>query len=229
MAPGDPQVFDALAEGFDYWARTFGVDRFAYFVDRLPRPARLVLDAGCGTGILAAHIAGHAERVIGMDISHSMLGVARARQVAQGKRNIEFLVGNAEALPFRDASFDCVVSSAALYNTRLDRSLPELRRVVRPGGRIVVADLVQRHPWLDRRSGWAVMKALKGAPGHAATVGIRAMLRILKFRTSRAWVEHHTRPKLTPAQLREAYSRHLPGCVIESRRWDVCVSWDAGR
>jgi ubiquinone/menaquinone biosynthesis C-methylase UbiE len=229
MAPGDPQVFDDLAEGFDDWAQTFGVERFDYFVDRLPARARFVLDAGCGTGILAAQVADHAERVVGMDISRSMLRVARARQVARGKKNIDFIAGNAEALPFRDGSFDCVVSSAALYNTRLDRSLPELRRVVRPGGRIVVADLVQRYPWLDRRPAWAVVKALKGAPGHAAAFGVRTMLRVLSFRTSRAWVVHHARPKLTPSELRDAYSRHLPGCVIEDRRWDVCVSWDAAR
>jgi len=229
MPPATPQAFDSLAHGFDFWAQTFGVERFDCFVNRLPGHARSVLDAGCGTGILAAHVAGHVERVVGMDISRSMLAVARARQAAAGKTNIEFVVGNAEAVPFGDASFDCVISSAALYNTRLEVSLPELRRVLRPGGRIVVADLVQRHPRLDRRPAWAVMKALKAAPGHAATFGVRAMLQILAFRTSAAWVRHHVRPKLTPAELREAYGRHLPGCVIEARRWDMCVYWDAGR
>jgi len=229
MGVGERPVFDAFAGEFDFWAQTFGLARFDYFVGRLPGGTRRVLDAGCGTGILAAHVADHVARVVGLDVSSAMLAVARARRAELGKKNVEFVAGSAEAIPFANASFDAVISSAALYNTKLDVSLPELRRVVRPGGRIIVADLVQRFPRLDRRPAWAVMKALRGAPGHAVRLGARTMWRILAFRTSAAWVGHHTRPKLTPAELCAAYTRHLPGCRIEPRRWDICVSWDADR
>ena len=229
MRSANPPDFDAFAGGFDFWAQSFGVTRFDHLLKGLPDQLRSVLDAGCGTGLLSCHVADRAERVVGMDISPGMLALATKRRAERRKTNMEFVVGDLEAVPFGDAYFDCVVSSAALYNTRLEISLPELRRVVRPGGCIVIADLVQRRPWLDRRPAWAMLKALKSAPGHAAKFGVRSMLRILSFRAGRSWVGHHVRPKLTPAEFRLAYGRHLPGCRIESRRWDMCVFWeDAG-
>jgi SAM-dependent methyltransferase len=229
MASGSPPAFDALAPGFDLWAQTFGLERFEPFLKRLPDHPRTVLDAGCGTGILAVHVADHVGRVVGMDISPGMLAVAATRRAEARKTNVEFVRGDLEAIPFGNGSFDCAISSAALYNTRLEVSLPELRRVVRPGGRILIADLVQRHPRRDRLPAWALLRALASAPGHAAMFGVRRMLRILSFRTSRDWVRHYVQPKLTPAEFCEAYSRYLPGCRIEARRWDMCVFWEDAR
>lgn len=226
MTSDSQQAFDALAAGFDLWAQTFGVERFEPFLVGLPDHARSILDAGCGTGILAVHVADHVARVVGMDISRAMLAVATRRRAEAQKTNVEFVVGDLGSIPFGDGSFDCVISSAALYNTRLEVSLPELRRVVRPGGRIIIADLVQRRPWLDRLPAWALLRALAAAPGHAATFGVRTMLRVLWFRTSGGWVRHYVRPKLTPAEFCQAYSRYLPGCRIEARRWDMCVFWE---
>jgi len=225
----NPPAFDSLAAGFDLWAGTFGVQRFDPFVQNLPERAAVVLDAGCGTGILAAHIADHAARVVGMDISPAMLAVAARRLDESRRTNVEFIVGDLESLPFGDASFDCVVSSAALYNTRLEVSLPELRRVVKPGGRLLIADLVQRHPGLDRRPAWAVLRALASAPGHAWRFGVPTMVRVLAFRTGRAWVRHYVRPKLTPAEFCVAYRHELPGCRIDTRRWDMFVAWEKAR
>ncbi|MCX6545212.1 MAG: class I SAM-dependent methyltransferase [Acidobacteria bacterium] len=222
-------AFDPLAEGFDLWAQTFGVARFEPFLKGLSGHGGTVLDAGCGSGILAVHVADHAARVVGMDISRAMLAVAARRSIEAQKPNVEFVRGDLQALPFGDKSFDCVISSAALYNTRLETSLPELRRVVRPGGRILIADLVQRHPRLDRLPAWAILRALAAAPGHARAFGIRTMFRVLLFRTSQGWVRHYVRPKLTPAEFRDAYSRHLPGCRIKARRWDMFVFWEDTR
>ncbi len=224
---GARPVFDAFADGFDHWAASFGLERYDYFVGHLPPRVRVVLDVGCGTGILAAHLADHVGRVVGVDVSTRMLAIARRRRSERGQQNIDLVVGRAEALPFPDASFDCVVSTAALYNTDLDASVPELRRVVRPGGRIVLSDTFHRHPALDQQRAWAVVKALKSLPGHAARLGVSTAWRLFAFRTSPMYLAHNVQPRLTPVELAAAYRRLLPGCRIDPRRWDLCVCWDA--
>jgi len=97
-----------------------------------------VLDVGCGTGILAREVAvrtGSGGRVVGIDPSPGMLAVAR--QLAPA---VEWREGLAESLPFRDQSFDAVVSQFALmFFTDRHLALREMLRVLTPGGRLAVA------------------------------------------------------------------------------------------
>jgi len=97
------------------------------------------LDAACGTGRHARHLATRGHRVIGVDASPDML--ARARAAAP---DVEFRAGDLTALPFADARFDLVVCALALTHCEtLTAPVRELARVVRPGGRLVVSDF---HP-----------------------------------------------------------------------------------
>jgi len=105
-----------------------------------------VLDLGSGAGIdvfLAAKKVGERGRVIGVDLTEDM--VARGRQVAQehGFGNVEFRQGDIEHLPVDSASVDVVISNCVI-NLTLDKlaSFKEVHRVLRPGGRMLVADLV---------------------------------------------------------------------------------------
>jgi SAM-dependent methyltransferase len=110
-------------------------------------PGQRVLDVACGTGALtlaAAAIVGPGGRVTGLDINPGM------RAVAKGKsRTIDWREGQAENLPFDDASFDAVISQFGLmfFNDR-PRALAEMMRVLKPGGRLVVAvcGAVERSP-----------------------------------------------------------------------------------
>jgi SAM-dependent methyltransferase len=106
-------------------------------------PDDTVLDVACGPGLVACAFARVARHVTGIDITPAMLD--RARQVAGESRieNVSFQLGNAHPLPFGDASFSIVVSRFAFHHF-LDPGavLGEMRRVCRPGGRVVVADLV---------------------------------------------------------------------------------------
>lgn len=107
-----------------------------------------VLDVGCATGTLtlaARDHAGETARVAGLDASEPMLSRARRRAVRAG-RDIEFVSGRAERLPFDDGSFDAVVLSLVLhYLSEPDalRALAEARRVLRDGGRVVVVDFTR--------------------------------------------------------------------------------------
>jgi arsenite methyltransferase len=103
------------------------------------RPGEQVLDVGSGPGMLAAEMAAEVApdgRVVGVDPSESMLALARGRADAA-----EFVVGDALELPVPDASFDVVVSTQVLeYVEDVAGALAEARRVLRPGGRLLVLD-----------------------------------------------------------------------------------------
>ncbi len=105
------------------------------------RPGQRVLDLAAGTATSSAALAGTGADVVGCDFSLGMLRVgARA-----GHEGVELVAGDALRLPFRDGAFDAVTISFGLRNTQdVDRALAELRRVTRPGGRLVVCEF--SHP-----------------------------------------------------------------------------------
>lgn len=110
------------------------------------RPGAIVLDVGCGAGLdalIAARRVGPGGRVLGMDMTPAMLERAREHAALMGAENAEFQEGLMEALPLADASVDVVVSNGTLnLSTRKSRALAEMHRVLRPGGRLALADLV---------------------------------------------------------------------------------------
>jgi len=104
--------------------------------------AASALDVACGPGLLACELARHAKSVAGLDVTEAMLAQARARQLSLGLSNIRWVEGDATALPFEDASFDCVITRYSLHHM-LDpkQVLREMLRVCAPGGRVLVADV----------------------------------------------------------------------------------------
>jgi SAM-dependent methyltransferase len=125
-------------------------------------PAGDALDAACGTGRYAGHLAARGHWVVGVDRSPEMLDRARAR-VPQGA----FLLGDLHQLPLPDDAVDLVVSGLALAHVpALEPVMAEFARVLRPGGHLVISDA--HHELILRGS---VVKALgpAGEPGLVAT------------------------------------------------------------
>jgi SAM-dependent methyltransferase len=122
---------------------------------RLGRPAQgeNVVDIGCGAGIdslVAARMVGPEGRVVGVDMTPSMLDRANAAAERTGLGNVEFREGFGEALPVEDGWADVVISNGVL-NLMPDKSaaLAEMARVLRPGGRLQIADITVQKPVPD--------------------------------------------------------------------------------
>ena len=104
-------------------------------------PDAHVLDLACGTGFTARRIAQATEaRVTGLD--YSTVNLARARSASEGLEAVRFVQGEAQALPFEDATFDAAVCECAVSTFGKKPSVAaELARVVRPGGRLAISDM----------------------------------------------------------------------------------------
>lgn len=141
MASADPfaQFKAAQREGWSLFAplavgTTIPAARLVAFAE--VRAGQEVLDVACGTGVVAVTAAVRGARVRGLDLTPALLAHARENAEIAGAP-IEFVEGDAEALPYADGSFDVVLSQFGhMFAPRPELALSEMLRVLRPGGRL---------------------------------------------------------------------------------------------
>lgn len=136
--------FARQAQNFETWAVQVDDAVGARFAAALGENSRgRLLDVACGPGVVTAALAPTAERVVAFDATEPMLAKAKARCAKAGLDNVTFELGDAENLPFTDATFDGVVTRAALHHfERPQRAVAEMFRVLRPGGTAAILDIV---------------------------------------------------------------------------------------
>ncbi|MBD0349461.1 MAG: methyltransferase domain-containing protein [Thermoleophilia bacterium] len=136
------RVPDASAESFAGVANPFSLGALA--------PGERVLDLGSGAGtdsLVATQMVGPGGHVTGVDMTPEMIAKARAGAAELGAQNVEFVESEAERLPFADASFDVVISNGVIdLIPDKDAVFAELFRVLRPRGRLQIADVTIQRP-----------------------------------------------------------------------------------
>jgi demethylmenaquinone methyltransferase / 2-methoxy-6-polyprenyl-1,4-benzoquinol methylase len=136
-------MFDRIAPVYDAMnhAMTAGLDRRwrRLTAEAVVAPGDKLLDACCGTGDLALAAQAAGGEVTGLDFSEPMLERARRKS-----SEIEWLQGDLLRLPFKDATFDAATVGFGVRNVEdLDQALKELRRVLKPGGRLAILEIVR--------------------------------------------------------------------------------------
>jgi demethylmenaquinone methyltransferase/2-methoxy-6-polyprenyl-1,4-benzoquinol methylase len=144
------RMFAAIAPSYDLNNRVHSLWRDQAWRRRAVREARVqagdaVLDVACGTGDLTEAFArSPASRIVGLDFTREMLDIAerkRERLAADRRDRITYMQGDAQALPFDDASFDVVSIAFGIRNVeRPETAIAEFARVLRPGGRVVILE-----------------------------------------------------------------------------------------
>ena len=143
------EVFSSVAARYDLMNDLMSAGVHRIWKDAMvewlnPQPGRQMLDVAGGTGDIAFRIVemarsrGGEAQVTVCDINADMLGEGRRRAQEKGETAIEWVCGNAESLPFPDASFDAYTIAFGIRNvTHIDKALAEARRVLKPGGRFL--------------------------------------------------------------------------------------------
>ena len=143
------EMFDDIAPQYDFLNRflSAGIDvswRKKALRQLLPFQPKVMLDVATGTAdvaIMAARIL-QPEKIVGIDISEGMLELGRKKLLKEGlEGRIELQTGDSEAIKFPDASFDAVTVAFGVRNfEHLEKGLREIRRVLKPGGRLIVLE-----------------------------------------------------------------------------------------
>jgi len=118
-------------------------------------PAMVIADLGAGEGAFALLLAERAVKVIAVDTSAKMIEVGREQAQRHGVKNVEYRLGDMEELPIEDAAVDLVFFSQSLHHAlHPERAVQEASRILKPGGRIVILDLL-KHRFEEARELYA--------------------------------------------------------------------------
>jgi ubiquinone/menaquinone biosynthesis C-methylase UbiE len=139
------QRYDVTAEMYDERYAVEQKGKFRKALVNVNVDGASVLDVGCGSGLFFKEVAAQADMVVGVDVSRKLLLKAKEQTSAFG--NVSILQADADHLPFKDRFFDAVFAFTVLQNMpKPSKTLSELKRIVKFGGRVVVTGLKKAFP-----------------------------------------------------------------------------------
>ena len=139
------RIFSGLYSSYDWVLEYFTLFQDRYWKRELLNdasisPDSLILDVGCGTGVLEERMNG--TRVVGLDITKEMLTIAQTKRI---KCMDDLILGDAEELPFASESFDRVLSCYAIKYCDRENFVRQMYRVLKPGGHLILYDFARPH------------------------------------------------------------------------------------
>lgn len=192
---------------------------YNYLLRHLPPRCERALEIGCGAGKFTRLLAARAESVVAVDLSPQMIRLAREQSANDA--NIEYVLDDVMRLSLASRSYDCVVSIATLHHLPLSEALSKMKDALKPGGVLIIHDLVADDGFLD---------LIKSALAYPISVGLR-FWKTGRLRAPRevreAWAEHAIGDVyLTLNEVKETCRRSLPGARIKRHLlWRYTIVW----
>ncbi|BAY32378.1 type 11 methyltransferase [Nostoc carneum NIES-2107] len=192
----------------------------SFLLQQLPPNCKNILDIGCGKGVFSRLLAQRAEEVIAVDFSAKMIEVAQ--QQSQCYTNIKYQVADILQWQFPVEYFDAIASIATVHHLPLDVLLPKIKSALKPGGKLLILDLVEA-------------KGIEDILPNLIAVPLNWTLQLWKNKRLRptpeaiaAWREHGSTDKyLTRSQAQQIYSQYLTGSKVRKHLfWRYSVVWE---
>jgi SAM-dependent methyltransferase len=191
-----------------------------FLLKQLPSNCESILEIGCGTGVFTRLLAERCDRVVAIDLSPKMIEVAQRQ--SGDYTNINFQVADILKWEFPVEQFDVIASIATIHHLPVENLLPNLQVALKPGGKLVILDLLKSESIQDTLS-------------DLMAVPLNLIFKILKNRrinptreAIEAWREHgRTDNYLTLSQAKQIYTHFLPGVNVRRHLfWRYSVVWE---
>jgi len=190
-----------------------------YLLRHLPPSCNEVLEIGCGRGDFSRRLAKVSQRVTALDLAPEMISCARAQSAEYG--NIGYQLADVMTCDFGDNRFDCIASLATLHHLPFVDFLGRAKMLLKPGGMLLVMDLLQPEGWKDRLLDFVALPV-------SASLRILNTRRLLPEREVRAaWEEHEKHDSyLTIDEVRKVCDGLLPGALVRKHLlWRYTLVW----
>jgi SAM-dependent methyltransferase len=223
-APVDAQSFDHLVARYDRISTLLGTELQAWLLFHLPARGDRALDLGCGTGVHTAQLAERYDELLAVDLSGPMIDFARHRRPRAGVRYEHRDLR--DVTPDTDGRFDLVFSAHTLHHVELDSALHRIRSLVRPGGQVLLVDVVDDRPQVPRSwfrgQAWRMLAADLRHRRRPA----REAVELLRLQLDRDWLDHQTSDRLWSAADWDAHCRAVfPGATFTPFRRARALDW----